>query len=78
MSYLEEAVQHRSAARQLRELAEELDLTRSNNAARIARSHASKEEQLAEQAEYRVRISDGLLELEIAELEASMSGSRVV
>ncbi len=76
MSYLEEAIQHRSAARQFRELAEEFDQTRSNDAARVARQRASEEERLAAAADYRVRISDEVREREMSELEIPMSSAR--
>jgi hypothetical protein len=75
MSYLEEAVQHRSAAWQLWELAEEFDLTRSNDAARIARRRAIEEEGLARDAEYRSRISDEVRGAEMDELEVPMSSA---
>jgi hypothetical protein len=76
MSYLEEAIQHRSAAKQFRDLAEEFDLTRSNDAARIARMRANDEERLAVNADYRGRISDELRELEMNSLEVPMSSAR--
>ena len=75
MSYLEEAIQHRSSAVQLRDLAEELDLTRSYDASRIARTRASEEERLAEEAEYRSRVSDELRELQMAEIETPMTSA---
>ncbi len=77
MSYLAEAVRHRSAATQLRELAEEFDLSRSKVAARIARQRANEEERLAAEAEYRSRISDEVREREMNELEIPVSSSRV-
>jgi hypothetical protein len=76
MSYLEEAIQHRSAARQFRELAEEFDQTRSNDAARVARNRANDEERLADNADYRGRISDEQRELQMDELEIPMSSAR--
>ena len=77
MSYIEEAIKHRSAARELRELAQEFDLTRSNDAARVARSRASEEERLADAAVYRVHISDELQDLEQDELEVPGRTSQV-
>lgn len=76
VAYLEEAIQHRSAARQLRELAAEFDLTRSNDAARVARNRANEEDRLAAEAEYRARISDEQREREMNRLKIPMSSSR--
>jgi hypothetical protein len=76
VSYLEEAIQHRSAARQLRELAEEFDMNRSNDAARVARNRADEEDRLAAEAEYRARISDEQREIEMNKLKIPMSSSQ--
>ena len=76
MSYLEEAIKHRSSARQLRELAEELDVQRSYDAARIALARAIKEERLAEECDYRARMSDERRSVQMSELVIPMSSAR--
>jgi hypothetical protein len=75
MSYLEEAIRHRSAAHELRELAQQFDLTRSHDAARVARSRAEEEERLADTADYRARISDEHRTVQMDELEVPMSSA---
>ena len=76
VSYLEEAIKHRSSARQLRELAEELDVQRSYDASRIALARAIKEEQLAVDCDYRARMSDEQRTVQMNELVIPMSRAR--